>query len=206
MFSTVAQIIIAAAAVLLTAIGTWIAQDHRRQLRVKLADRRYEAYASLWEISGQIRVRSADKADAELRDSISIAMDDWYFNHGYGMLLSTPARLLFFAIKQDLVCPPDQMVPESLRARILELPEGSRSALITCSCRRYMSILRAQLKSDLAIYGTLVHDKRLPDERDLLISCGLSPGELGTTSRPSRSICTCGNCPGPTSGNVFSGS
>jgi hypothetical protein len=63
MSSAVAQSVIAAAAVTLTGIGIWFSYNYRRQLRVKIADRRFEAYAALWEISGQLRKSVAVNAD-----------------------------------------------------------------------------------------------------------------------------------------------
>ena len=194
MSNTIAGLVIAAATVILTGIGIWFSHNYRRQLRVKLADRRLEAYAALWEISGKLRSSVAVGADMALRNTVSASMDDWYFDRGYGMLLSSPTRKLFFATKQALDYPADQRVPQLLKERLRGIPEKKRNLVVSCACSRYMSLLRTQLKDDLAIYGRISHNRRLSDERELLSSCGISPGRPPRPQAPSTSGCVCGTC------------
>jgi hypothetical protein len=194
MSNAIAQSVIAAGTVLLSGIGIWVAHNYRRQLRVKLADRRFEAYTALWEISGQIRVSKAADVGAALRSSVSSAMDDWYFTNGYGLLLPAHTRNLYFSVRQVLDYPADKRMPKTLNSRLLNISKEEREFLISCACLRYLSTLRAQLKADLAVYGRLSHTRKLPDERELLSSCGISPGPPPLPQRPSTSSCICGTC------------
>ena len=86
-------------------------------------------------------------------------MDDWYFGSGYGLLLPNHTRKLFYFAKQALDYPADQRVPKLLLERLQGCPEEQRDLIISCACWRYLSMLRTQLKDDLAIYDRISHNK-----------------------------------------------
>ena|SRR5215469_12346160 len=196
MSSVVAQSVIAAAAVVLSGVGLWAAQNYRRQLRVKLAEQLFKAYISLWEITGQLTMRTAVTMDATKRKTIATAMEDWYFSRGYGLLMPPTTRKLYFAIMQDLSFPLEEAVPESLRKKVLRLPKERHNLVMACACQRYLSLLRTQLKDDLAVYGRISNRRRISDERELLSSCGISPGSPASQRYPSTNRCICGTCDG----------
>ena len=198
MSSVITQFITAAAAIVLSGVGLWFAHSYRRQLRIKLSDQVFQAYASLWEITGQFRMSRAETADAEERRMIAAAMEDWYFTGGNGLLLPAPTRRLFYRVLHNLEGEPlEQILPESLRRRVLDLSDPERNLSLSCACHRYISLLRTQLKDDLRVYDrTSSHDRRLPDERQLLLSCGISPGPPASASHLSGIPCFCGTCVG----------
>jgi hypothetical protein len=156
--------IIGAATVVVTAVGLWLANSYRRQISLKLAQTRLEAYSHLWEITG---VAAPTRLDGwgddgylrlDERRALWAAMTDWYYANGGGMLLTAITKEVYLNVKHDLVCEPSDLRPAQLDDRIKEalgLRDGqdlSPEVMGTLSIR-LVSLLRTQLKSDLAIYG-----------------------------------------------------
>jgi hypothetical protein len=82
--------LIAAATLVLTAIGLWFAHNYKRQLALKLSETRLKAYSCLWEISGVAAPTRLDGwgDDGYLqlneRRNMWAAMTDWYYTNGGG--------------------------------------------------------------------------------------------------------------------------
>lgn len=153
---------IGAVTLIVTAVGLWLAHNYRRQMTLKLSETRLQAYSHLWEITG---IAAPTRLDGwgddgflrlEERRELWAAMTDWYYANGGGMLLAETTKKLYLNVKHDLLCEWSNLRPAGLGAQI-ELLEGDKvdddkvrgNLAITL-----ISLLRTQLKSDLAIYGS----------------------------------------------------
>lgn len=174
---------IAAATLVVTAAGLWFAYSYSRQMSLKLSETRLEAYSRLWEISG---VAAPTRLDGwgddgylllEERRALWSAMTDWYYADGGGMLLTSTTKDVYLKVKHNLICESSDLQPKGLADRINEelLPTGRmlddmvRGTLAI----RLISLLRTQLKSDLAIYGATYSGKLSDYERFFLIQSGV---------------------------------
>ena len=192
----------AAATLVLGIIGVWLANNFRRQARAALTDRTADAHAKLWEITGRCPPVAGSSQDAPVRAVRLKEMLDRYFVAGNGMYLSTKSRTLFFAVLGTLGAEGVGVQPASARARLGAMPEPDREAVLSCLARRQLSLLRTQLKTDLAIYSersTFGHLR--PEEIELLKECGIVrpySARLVTrflsTMRSRPSGCSCGSC------------
>lgn len=154
---------IGVATVFVAAVGLWLTNSYRRQVTLKLSQTRLEAYSRLWEITGfGAPTRLEGWGDdgylrLEERRDLWTAMTDWYYANGGGMLLTSTTRNVFLNVRHDLVCESSALHPPGLDDQIKrclptgqELDDKVRGTLAI----RLVSLLRIQLKSDLAIYGS----------------------------------------------------
>ena len=171
--------LIAAATLLLTAVGLWFAHNYRRQLALKLSETRLKAYSCLWEISGVAAPTRldgwGDDGYLQLNDRRNLwaAMTDWYYRNGGGMLLTATTKAVYLNVKHNLICESLGLRPADLAGKINvqlglpcdhELDDKIRGTLAI----RLISLLRTQLKSDLAIYGATYSGKLSEYERFFL--------------------------------------
>lgn len=190
----------AVSTVVLGVIGLWIANNYRRQVRASLSLRVSEAFSRLWEISGETRFIKYWAIDEVARKTVAAEMRDWYFKHGDGMYLTAVSRSMFFDIAETLEGNPENMHPESVRRQFEKLSQPDREKYLACVCRRQLSLLRTQLKNDLAVYdeGAMFSFLR-PDEKELLADCYIRPSrrilrKRSTVARRKESVCTCKIC------------
>jgi hypothetical protein len=177
--------IIGAATVVVTAVGLWLANSYRRQISLKLGQTRLEAYSRLWEITG---VAAPTRLDGwgdngylrldERRDPWA-AMTDWYYANGGGMLLTAITKEVYLNVKHNLVCEPSDLRPAHLAGQInkaLGLPGGHEldDQVRGTLAIRLISLLRTQLKSDLAIYGPTYSGELNECERFFLEHSGVN--------------------------------
>src|ERR671917_86006 len=77
---------------LLVGAGIYLAHNLRRQLQLKVVDRRVESYARLWslmEVAGPWRVEAGlGPMTPQERRELFDRMTGWYFDSGNGMLLA----------------------------------------------------------------------------------------------------------------------
>jgi hypothetical protein len=178
-------------------VGLWIAHSYRRQVKVKLAERLADSYAALWELTRTASTGRPGPRTVESRAEMEELLENWYFDNGNGLLMSKPSRLLFFHIKGNLTAPASEMVPKSLSDRFPGLDPAEVDAVRACAHSRQISMLRTQLKDDLAIYRGRSHQRhRRKDERDLLTMCGIDCGSLPLRRSRTPTPCICGKCPG----------
>lgn len=105
-------------------------------------------------------------------------------------------------VRLDVAGDRDRLRPASMSAELAGRTDAEAELRIRCMLRRQMSLLRSQLKSDLAMYRDDQRLRRLrPDERELLAQCHIHrPWHTVltrlpvTSSRMTGSICTCGQC------------
>jgi hypothetical protein len=147
---------------LLVVVGLFLANNFRRQLQLKMVDRRAEAYGRLWalmRVAGPWRVETEQGLmDKTERWNLYHGMSSWYFS-GDGMLLEEKTRELYLNAKFNLVCE-DYKLRLNLEAQDRDKLDGElkkqhdqldswRSLL----SMRELSLLRTQMKSDLEILG-----------------------------------------------------
>jgi hypothetical protein len=163
MTDTVLRSVELAISSLLVVVGLYLAHNFRRQLQLKMADRRAEAYGRLWAlmgVAGPWRVETGQGLmDETERRSLYHGMSSWYFS-GDGMLLQEKTRELYLNAKFNLVCDDHKLrltletkedrdrLDAALKKRHDQL-ERWRSLL----SMRQLSLLRTQMKSDLEIRG-----------------------------------------------------
>jgi hypothetical protein len=160
---------------ILTAIGVVLAQSLRRQMKLKLAGDRHEAYTKLWEITGLAAPTRNDgwgddghlTRDERLR--LWYRMTDWYYRCGQGMLLGDVSKTLYLNAKHNLLCRDDDLRPEGLD-RVVRSAVGKQCGDVLSKVERgnmsieQMSLLRTQLKSDLAVFGQ-TYEASLSDDQ-----------------------------------------
>lgn len=181
-----ADAFIALLAVAATLIGVWFANNYQRQMKIKLADGRRQAYARLWAVTGLAAPTRlfALEQDGPLtlkeRQDLHEAMTDWYYDEGNGMLLARGTRQVFLNAKNNLVCTdrsdlkPDGL-DKDLPARDDEesLDEEQLRGILSI---KQLSLLRTQLKADLAIHGDPYTGKLTEHERRFLAGSGIDLG------------------------------
>jgi hypothetical protein len=161
---------IGAATVVVTVAGLWLAYNYNRQMALKLSETRLEAYSRLWVITGIAAPTRLDGWGDEgilrpdERRNLWAAMTDWYYAKGGGMLLTRDTKEVYLNVKHNLVCVSSELRPACLAEvadRIikeelrnpgdpkLEDEDKVRGILAI----KLISLLRTQLKGDLAIYG-----------------------------------------------------
>jgi hypothetical protein len=171
------EVIVAAAAVVVSLIGLYFANNYRLQARIQLAEARRAAYAKLWEITGLATPSRLDIAgwkgvltEAE-RARLFHAMTVWYYQDGNGMLLDTATRNVYLGVKHNLTCVDTELrPPEILNALPPEMTVEDRRG---CLAIRQLSLLRSQMKTDLAIYGRPYVGTLTLHERLFLINHGI---------------------------------
>ena len=105
-------------------------------------------------------------------------MTDWYYAKGGGMLLTATTKDVYLNVKHNLICESSGLRPAGLAERINEalgLPTDSEldAKVRGILAIRLLSLLRTQLKSDLAIYGATYSGKLNDCERFFLIKSGV---------------------------------
>jgi hypothetical protein len=112
------------------------------------------------------------------RRDLWAAMTDWYYADGGGMLLTATTKDVYLKVKHNLICESSDLRPEGLADRINEQLGRPTSQELDDKVRgtlaiRLISLLRTQLKSDLAIYGATYSGKLNDYERFFLIQSGV---------------------------------
>ena len=161
-------------------ISIYFANSYRRQARIQLAEARRAAYAKLWEITGLAAPTRLDNAgwrgalSERERTRLYESMTDWYYRDGNGMLLDTATRRVYLEAKHNLYCADEDLRP----SRILRALPGDMTAQQRRGCIsiRQLSLLRSQMKTDLAIYGEPYVRRLTRHERAFLTYCGINLG------------------------------
>jgi len=155
---------------LIAVVGLYLAHSLRRQQALKIAEERTNAYRELWELTELARPTRlaaeerggdlAGKGEDGLRgtgpitqaeaSSLYRSMTHWYFRSGNGMLLPEVTKRLYLEAKR----------------RLGAYAVGGGHDWEREGARRIdeLSLLRTQMKSDLAIFGTPYFGE--PDEDD----------------------------------------
>jgi hypothetical protein len=152
--------------------GFIVARNINRDIKLKLAERRLAAYERLWAL---MRAASpySEPLDDRGRQLLQEKFTDWYYANGDGMLLERASRSVYLEAKDNLVRKLTDLTPKESRQRLKELTaddlEGERGKL----SQRQLSLLRTQLKSDLAIFGRPYGPTMGHEDRAFLVHCGV---------------------------------
>lgn len=148
---------------LVALIGLYLAHSYRRQQRLRIAERRLDAYGALWklmEVARPTRIAadaSVDRAHGALtrNEAVSLykSMTHWYFGSANGLLLPDATKRLYLEVK----------------SRLGEYAEGRDSAAEEQGKRRMTEIglLRAQMRLDLDIYSEPYLSSSNPKNKEL---------------------------------------
>src|SRR3954447_284823 len=169
--------------------SVFFAYNYRRQLALRAAERRIDAYGLLWTAMHVARPSRKDiegeVITAAERGALEAQMSLWYFTGGSGMLLTQDTRQMYFAVKRNLVCQDAKLMPAVARDQIVALDDaGAREWARGDLAMRQLSLLRTQMKADLDIYGRLYGENLGPKDIAFIRACDLDPGR--PPWRPSR--------------------
>jgi hypothetical protein len=167
--STVATV----ATIAIAVIGLYATHSLRRQQRLKIAERRVDAYRKLWSllvVARPLRMNPPENMPPLSRQEARTLYDEmtsWYFVDGNGMMFPDETKRVYLGAKERLGLYADGAgeAPEEGRRRMVEL-----------------GLLRQQMRSDLAIYGhSYMADKLDADDEEFLRACKIQPWRF---SRP----------------------
>jgi hypothetical protein len=166
------------ATIALGLIGLYLAHGYRRQARLRLAEVRRSAYALLWEETGLAAPTRLEGAGAEgtlsasERQRLYQRLTNWYYRDGNGMLLEQASREIYLTAKHNLTCDSRDLRPDGLLELLPTCLSDDQKR--GCLSIRQLSLLRTQMKADLAIFGH-PYVRRLADhERLFLKRCGVN--------------------------------
>jgi hypothetical protein len=174
-------------------IGAYLGYSYGRQVRLTLASHRLEAYSRLWERTGLAAPTRLDErtglAEVAHPLSRSLSVDErihlyrqlttWYYQQGGGMLLGADTRSLYLSAKHNLVCADQDLEPKAFRKLLEDTGRiGDANSLTNaergCYSIRQLSLLRSQMKADLAIYGVPFVGTLQDHEQEFLRGCGVN--------------------------------
>ena len=157
---------------LIALVGVYFAHSVTRQQRLKVAEQRVASYRKLWGHMYDARPSRSEPPEnqgpltpVEAR-RLHGAMTNWYFKGGDGMLLSHDTREMYLEVKRRL-------------GRYAQGGSGTSSGRTGEQIMRNLSLLRSQMKSDLAIYGVFYFDTLTPDDREFIRASELDPDRWG---------------------------
>jgi hypothetical protein len=143
-----------AATIVLGVVGLYLVHSIRRQIAVRVAEKRFDAYAALWsalELASPLRQLTGEgPITPDERRKLYKCLTSWYYAKGNGMLLSETARNIYLRAKENLVCAVDDLKPESLRDEALASDDPD--AVRGWASMRQFSLLRTQLRGEIEIY------------------------------------------------------
>jgi hypothetical protein len=151
----------------ITLIGLYLAYSFHRQQRLKIAEQRIEAYRKLWSLMEPARPSRLDHPESAGSLSVAEARElydratAWYFEGGNGMMLTAQTRAMYLEAKR----------------RLGAYSSGARSAKGNGTGgerrMRELSLLRTQMKFDLAMFGVFYPDSLDDQDNEFIDACGL---------------------------------
>jgi hypothetical protein len=166
----VAQLVITT---LIALIGLHLAHSYRRQQRLRIAERRLDAYGELWalmEVARPTRVKdvSVDREGPLTRKEarkLYQEMTHWYFGSGNGLLVPDTTKQLYLEVK----------------SRLGHYAEGGDPPSDTEGKKRIaeLGLLREKMRLDLDIYSVPYLPSPDQESRKLLAAAGIDPKGWG---------------------------
>jgi hypothetical protein len=140
--------------------GNNLRRRTRAEVEANVAEKRLPAYAALWEktkIASPMRGSPLTPAE---RSQLFDDLTDWYYDKGYGMLLTETTRNIYLKANANLTCPPERLVPALLQDR---LAAGGDSARGWASIDQ-LSLLRTSMRADVEIFTQPYDEELSPDD------------------------------------------
>jgi hypothetical protein len=166
----------------LTAAGLYFGHALRRRTAQEVAERRIDAYLALWPV---LRVAASTRTEGDWaggpltkqeRKDLWDATTDWYYGKGEtkpsGPFLTPRARRIYFKAKRNLLCPVDEIQPESSREYVRTAPEGEDAARGTLSIRQF-SLVRWVMRFDIQLHTDPYLETLNHQDLAFLESCGI---------------------------------
>jgi hypothetical protein len=159
-------------------IGLYLAHNLQRQLKLRITDKRLDAYAALWrlmEVASDTRLEGPNPKPLtpEEREHLFNRFVSWYYQDGHGMLLGASTRAVYLEAKKNLVRCDNEFEPKYLRDNVLlALPEEKRPECRGRLAITQLSLLRTRMKADLAVYGPHYFRKLTDEDKAFLDHCG----------------------------------
>ena len=197
----IGSLAIAVATLVLAGVTFFFAHSYRRKMAIELAESRRIAYSRLFELTGLAAPTRLDlegtkgALSREDRECLYRELTTWYYRDGNGMLLNTDTRNVYLKAKHNLVCDPSRVEPDGLLELIrqdltqngashpdCDTPPLEDDTLRGVMSIRQLSLLRTQLKNDLAIFGDVYSGTLSRHEREFLEAC-----HIDLNKRPWRS-------------------
>jgi hypothetical protein len=176
------SLITASATLIVGAAGILLAKNISGERKLKLVERRMNAYEQLWEL---LRVSSPTAAPMSegARWRLHASMTDWYYTNGNGLHLSKDGQQLYLKAKTNLICSVDDIKPSSAAERIKMIPIGRLEEERGKLASVQLSLLRTQLKKDITVHGRPYGDT--PDEEgfEFLKDCNINVNALPWSQR-----------------------
>jgi hypothetical protein len=120
----------------------------RGETELRVAEKRFDAYATLWALTKPASPMIPDPLDDEALKKLYNEMTDWYYHpDGRGMLLSEDARNIYLKAKENLTCTDKRLRPPELGTAVAA-GEVTRSDL----SKQQLSLLRTAIRADLRIF------------------------------------------------------
>jgi hypothetical protein len=162
-----------AVTLVLGVVGVVVALNIGREVRLKVAERRLSAYERLWAATS-VTSPYGEPLDEQSRRALHDELTQWFYRNGDGLLLEYTTKSVYLAARENLIRPVEEIVPLEARRRLLacrgEDLEPQRDQMI----RRQFSLLRTQLKGDLAVYGRLHGPRINAEDEAFLRECGVN--------------------------------
>jgi hypothetical protein len=182
-FDIIASFAIAVGTFALAGVTAYFSHNYRTRLRLDLASARLEAFGRLFETSGlaaPTRLAQAGERGVltvEERDRLYHELTSWYYQNGNGMLLEGPTRDAYLKAKRNLTCDVSKIDPPSawqaLCTDFEHEPREDSEMLRGLLSMRQLSLLRSQLKAELAIFGNPFTGSLANHEAEFLKACGI---------------------------------
>ncbi len=174
--------------VILGIIGFYLAHSYRRNLALRVAEKRLAAYAALWSrmiCASPVRVTNWKNKPLmpEEREKLFDDFTAWYYENGNGMLLGGGTRSIYLRVKDNLVCPIEHYEPESVRKKLEKMSHEEQEKERGRLSIRQLSLLRSRMKADLDVYGSAYHTELNDDDKALLRWCGEDPSSKAWSGR-----------------------
>jgi hypothetical protein len=120
----------------------------RGETQLRVAEKRFGAYASLWALTKPASPMLANPLDDEARKKLYDEMTDWYYDaDGRGMLLSEDARNIYLKAKDNLTCTDKRLEPPELGTAVT-----ARKVTRSDLSKQQLSLLRTAIRADLRIF------------------------------------------------------
>lgn len=155
-------------------VGLYLANNYRRQIRQKTTEGRINAYQKLWSLTKVIAPmrkhawhvgEHIGPLTLEERTTLYDSMTDWYFENG--IYLGDSTREIYLTAKRNLLCPDEELLPKGLKKDWIGKPKEEQLKGRSNLSIRQFSLLRHQMRIDLAVYGKPFFRGKL-DENDKL--------------------------------------
>ena len=166
--------------ILIGIAGLYLANSLWRQQQMRIVEKKLTAYQALWskmEVASPFRqtVWKMEPLTRKERQKLFEAFTRWYYKDGNGMFMGDGTRAIYLLAKDNLVRELAFYRPESLRDRMVNLPEKEQERARGLLSIRQLSLLRNRMKAELGVFGIPYHVNLNCLDEDFLRECKQDP-------------------------------